>query len=85
MILQHLLRMSNLHDVYIKFVCKIRMYLIPGKYELAASGYKSPLLVHKIAFPGAYLSKNNAIPYVSKSLLFIVSLQDIAGEKCCDD
>lgn len=33
------------------------MYLIPGKYELAASGYKSPLLVHKIAFPGAYLSK----------------------------
>lgn len=64
------------------------MYLIPGKYELAASGYKSALLVHRIAFPGAYLSKNNAIqfiPYVSKSLLFIVSLQDIAGEKCCDD
>lgn len=71
--------------MYIKFVCKIRMYLIPGKYELAASGYKSALLVHMIAFPGAYLSKNNAIPYVSKSLLFIVSLQDIAGEKCCDD
>lgn len=64
MILQHLLRMSNLHDVYIKFVCKIRMYLIPGKYELVASGYKSALLVHMIAFPGAYLSKNNAIPYV---------------------
>lgn len=68
MILEHLLRMSNLHDVYIKFVCKMRMYnvmyLIPGKYELVASGYKSALLVHMIAFPGAYLSKNNAIPYV---------------------
>lgn len=50
--------------MYIKFVCKIRMYLMPGKYELAASGYKSALLVHMIAFPGAYLSKNNAIPYV---------------------
>lgn len=61
----------------------LRMYLIPGKYELAASGYKSPLLVHKIAFPGAYLSKIRKT--VSKSLLFIVSLQDIAGEKCCDD
>lgn len=81
------------HDIgtpatHVKFtwcIHKIRMYLIPGKYELAASGYKSALLVHIIAFPGAYLSKNNAITYVSKSLLFIVSLQDIAGEKCCDD
>lgn len=50
------------HDIgtpatHVKFtwcIRKIRMYLIPGKYELSASGYKSPLLVHKIAFPGAW-------------------------------
>lgn len=57
MILKHLLHMSNLHNVHIKFVSKIRMYLIPGKYKLSAPGYKSSLLVHKTAFPGAYLSK----------------------------
>lgn len=70
MILKHLLHMSNLHNVHIKFVSKIRMYLIPGKYKLSAPGYKSSLVVHKTAFPGAYLSKNNVIPY-GKSLYYL--------------
>lgn len=54
MILKHLLHMSNIHNVHIKFVSKIRKYLIPGKYKLSAPGYKFFLLVYKIAFPGAY-------------------------------
>lgn len=70
MILEYLLCMLNLYDVYIK-IC---MYLILGKYELFVFGYKFFLLVYKIVFFGVYLLKNNVILYVSKLLLFIVSL-----------
>lgn len=50
--------------MYIKFVCKICMYLILGKYELVVFGYKFVLLVYMIVFFGVYLLKNNVILYV---------------------